>query len=50
MPLLAVIVAIRDVLKATHPIPEETDAETAALCRALAGLQQAGVRLDFLAK
>lgn len=40
--------AIRDVLKATRSMPEATDAETAALCRALAGLQQAGVKLDFL--
>lgn len=46
----ALALAIHDVLKATRSMTEETDAETAALCRALAGLQQAGVTLDFLAR
>ncbi len=46
----ALAVAIHDVLKATRSASEETDTETEALCRALAGLKQAGITLDFLAR
>ena len=40
--------AIQDVLHAVRPESVE-DAETEALCRALAGLKRAGVSVDFLA-
>ena len=46
----ALAVAIHDVLKAVRSAPEENDAEIEALCRALAGLKQAGVTLDFLTR
>lgn len=44
----ALALAIQDVLHAVRPEPVE-DAETEALCRALAGLKRAGVSVDFLA-
>ena len=47
---LALAVAIHDVLKTTRSTPEVDDAETEALCRALAGLKRAGATLDILAR
>ena len=44
----ALALAIQDVLHAVRPESVE-DAETDALCRALAGLKRAGVSVDFLA-
>jgi DNA-binding phage protein len=44
----ALALAIQDVLHAVQPEPL-ADAETEALCRALAGLKRAGVSVDFLA-
>jgi len=44
----ALALAIQDVLHAVRPESVE-DAETEALCRALAGLKRAGVSVDFLA-
>jgi DNA-binding phage protein len=45
----ALALAIQDVLHAVQPVPVE-EAETEALCRALAGLKRAGVSVDFLVR